>query len=502
MADIKERYARLREHLAGAAHVNAAKALLEWDMETIMPEAAADARADAVAHLSGIAHAKLTSPEYRDVLQPLAELCSSGGVDASDPAHAVILLAEKDYRRASRLPQAFVTELEGLCASSHHVWKRAREQSDWGAFLPNLTRIIAMKKEEARLVGYEKSPYDALLEQFEPGMDAERTSKLLDGIAPTLAMFVRRIGESTVRNDGDWMVAAARDKQETLGRKVVTTLGFDLNGGRIDPTAHPFMTRIHPGDVRLTTRYDEKDLFSSLLSTVHEAGHGMFEQGLPAELYGTPAGEVRSFALHESQSRLWENMVCRSLPFCEWLTGTMQDQYMLAPSPERMYRGLNLVTPSFIRTEADEVTYNLHICLRFRIERDLFEGRLEPADVPEAWNALMQEYLGIVPANAAEGPLQDVHWSAGLFGYFPSYALGNVYAAQLYEAARNDIPELEDGFREGKFADLLAWLRENVHRHASLIDAETVIVRATGHAPSADPFIAYVTRKYGGIYNF
>jgi carboxypeptidase Taq len=504
MADFKARYERLREHLAGAAHVNAAKNLLEWDMETIMPETAADARASAVAHLAGIAHAKLTSPAYRDVLQPLAELRAAGAFEPSDPAYAVIGLAWQDFQRASRLPETFVSELEGLCAASHHVWKKARDKADWGAFLPNLTRIIAMKKEEARLVGYAKSPYDALLEQYEPGMDAERTAALLDGLAHSLANVVSRIRTSGVHDRGPLAIEAQQFLQDMLGRSVVKSLGFDLAGGRIDPTAHPFMTRIHPGDVRLTTRFDEGDALSSLFSTIHEAGHGMFEQGLPAELYGTPAGEVRSFALHESQSRLWENMVGRSRPFCTWLCGQMRHAVPIAnvPSPDAVHRGLNRVVPSFIRTEADEVTYNLHICLRFRIERDLIEGRLDAGDVPEKWNALMNEYLGIVPANAADGALQDVHWSAGLFGYFPSYALGNVYAAQLYEAARRDIPKLEEGFAQGEFADLLAWLRENVHRHASLLDAETVVARASGKPPSADPFTAYVIRKYGDIYGF
>ncbi len=501
MAFADPRYDRLLAFLKDAANINAAKNLLVWDMETIMPEAGADARSGPVSCLEGLAHEKLTSAEYRDLLSPLAELRDAGGIPADDPAYAVVGLAWKNYRREARLPSSFVTELSALCASSHHVWKDAREKKDWAAFLPNLTRIVAMKREEARLVGFTASPYDALLDAFEPGMDAAKTSALLDGIAPPLAALVRRIGASpTDRGPEGTRVAAPLAAQAELNRVFATRLGFDLRGGRIDPTAHPFMTRIHVGDIRICTRYDEADALYALMSTFHEAGHGMFEQGLPSSLYGTPAGEVASFALHESQSRLWENMVCRSLPFCEFLARELGAAGIGAPPAALLHRALNAVAPSFIRTEADEVTYNLHICLRFRIERDLIEGSLDPADVPAAWNALSREYFGIEPEHDADGALQDVHWSAGLFGYFPTYALGNLYAAQLYEAASREIPGLEDGFREGRFADLLAWLRDRVHRHGSLVDAATIVARATGKPPSPVPFLAYVERKYSAIY--
>ena len=261
------------------------------------------------------------------------------------------------------------------------------------------------------------------------------------------------------------------------------------------------MTRLHPGDVRLTTRYDGGHLLDGLYSVIHEAGHGMYEQGLPGELFGTPAGEAPSYGLHESQSRLWENMVGRSLPFCRWLVRHCAGEGIRfdgdVPS---FWRALNAVSPSLVRVDADEVTYNLHICLRFEIERELIEGRLEVADVPAAWNAKVAEYFGLDVPDDALGALQDVHWSGGAFGYFPSYAIGNLYAAQLYAAAERELPGMEDGFARGEFRPLLEWLRDRVHRRGSLATADEIVRDATGSGLSAAPFAAYVERKYGEIY--
>lgn len=502
MHDIDARYARLLTLLKDITRIDAAKNALEWDMETKMPADAGEARGEVIGCLAGLSHAKLTSPEFEDAIAPLHELRERGRLDRTDPGHAVVGLAWKRFDRARRLPSTFVEEREALCASSHHVWAKAREASDWQAFLPNLSRIIAMKREEARLVGYAASPYDALIDEFEPGMDAAALGKVLDDLAGFLAPFVRRIGQARRRPDPSIVrKAMAPRAQEALCAAVAKAMGFDLSGGRIDEAAHPFMTRLHLGDVRLVTRYDPANLLDGLYSIIHEAGHGLYEQGLPAGLYGTPAGEAPSFGLHESQSRLWENMVGRSLPFCRWLLGECALQGAAFGVGEAAFWGaINHVAPSLIRVDADEVTYNLHICLRFRLERDLIEGALDPADAPAAWNAGMRELLGIDVPDDAHGALQDVHWSAGLFGYFPSYAVGNLYAAQLYAAAAEELPGMEDGFADGEFAPLLSWLRENVHRHGSCLGADEIVRQATGSGLDAGPFARYLEEKYAGVY--
>lgn len=501
MTDVDVCYGKLLTLLKGIAHINAAKTALEWDMETKMPAGAADARGAVMGTLASVAHAKLTSAEFEDAITPLIGLHRRGLLAKDDPGHAVIGLAWKQFDRARKLPSAFVSELTSLCVSSHHVWAEARKASDWDAFLPNLTRIIAMKREEAGLVGFAASPYDALIDEFEPGMTSAKVEVVLNDLARFLSGFVRRVAESSIPADPTGAhLALPRSQQESLSRTVATALGFDFDAGRLDEAAHPFMTRFHPGDVRLTTRYDELNLSDCLYSVVHEAGHGMYEQGLPAELYGTPAGEAASFGLHESQSRLWENMVGKSGPFCRWLAETAGRAGVVIGDVRRFHRGINAVTPSLIRVDADEVTYNLHVCLRFGIERDLIEGRLDPKDVPEAWDAGMRELLGVDVPDVAEGALQDVHWSGGAFGYFPSYAIGNLYAAQLFAAAENALPGLEAGFAKGEFAPLLAWLRENVHRHGSCLSAEEIVRNAAGSGLSAEPFKRYVERKFGEIY--
>lgn len=499
--DTDERYARLLALLKDVANVNAAKAALEWDMETKMPAGAGEARGDVIGTLASVAHEKLTSAEFEDAISPLIEQHRRGAFAKSDPAHAVIGLAWKRFDRERKLPSAHVSALASLCASSHHVWSEARAASDWQAFLPNLARIIAMKREEAGHVGYAASPYDALIDEFEPGMTSAKAAAVLDDLGRFLSAFVCRIADAGTPADPDGArVPLPSIQQEALSIAVAREIGFDFSAGRLDTAAHPFMTRLHLGDVRLTTRYDERNLIDCLYSVVHEAGHGMYEQGLPAELYGTPAGEAASFGLHESQSRLWENMVGKSLPFCLWLAEFAGAQGIGIGDARRFHRGLNAVVPSLVRVDADEVTYNLHVCLRFGIERDLIEGRLDPKDVPEAWNEGMRTLLGVEVPTAALGALQDIHWSGGSFGYFPSYAIGNVYAAQLYGAAARALPGLEDGFRKGEFASLLTWLRENVHRHGSCKTAEEIVRDATGAGLSVAPFVAYVERKFGEIY--
>ncbi len=500
MVDVQELYAKLAGKLAEISHLRAASAALEWDTEVMMPEAGSDHRSRIMAYLSGAAHDLSVSTEFADIVCRLKWELGRGLL--SDVQEANVRQALKSYERERRLPGELVRETAEVCSASHHVWMQARKDSDFGKFLPNLERIVALKREEARLVGSAGSPYDALLDSFEPGATAASVAAILDPLRAFLEPFVRRIVASPHQADpAAARVAAPRDLQARLCRLAAETIGFDFRAGRLDVSAHPFTSRLHPGDTRITTRYDESDLLEALTGVIHEAGHGIYEQALPAAEFGAAAGDAASMGLHESQSRLWENLVGRGRPFWDFFLPVLRANGLAAGAdPDALYRGVNAVRPSLIRVEADEATYNLHICLRFEIERELIEGRLQAAALPGVWNARMKQYLGIDVPDDARGVLQDVHWSAGLFGYFPSYALGNLYSAQLYEAAKRDLPGLEDGFRRGEFAPLRAWLNERVHRRGATLTAQEIVRQATGAAPDAACFISYLETKYGEIY--
>ncbi|KPJ84728.1 hypothetical protein AMJ57_05595 [Parcubacteria bacterium SG8_24] len=501
MGEVDTLYARFMELRAEIAYLNSANCVLEWDMETFMPEAAADVRAKVMAHLSGAAHDRAVSPEYGDVLSALKERLDAGRLQGIRAA--TVRKCWKEYERERKLPGEFVRELADLCASSHHVWVRAKDNSDFGAFLPNLQRIVELKRQEAGLVGFVGSPYDALLDVYDPGTTTADVERVFRPLRLFLSDFIRRVVDSPHQPDAALArVSVPVATQELLCRRMAESLGFDFKSGRLDTSVHPFTTRLHPGDVRITTAYKEEDFLDALYSTIHEVGHGIYEQALSREHYGTPVGEAASYGFHESQSRMWENLVGRSRQFWEFYLPCLQHHagLLLGVGPGDIYRAVNIVRPSLIRIEADEVTYNLHICLRFDIERGLIEGEYEPQDLPEVWKGLIREYLGVEVPDDARGVLQDVHWSAGYFGYFPSYALGNLYAAQLYAKAQSDIEGLEDGFREGKFRPLFDWLRDRVWCHGGALEAPELVTRSTGSPPDASHFTSYVERKFGEIY--
>jgi carboxypeptidase Taq len=501
MSATEKNYARLVAILKEAAALAAARNALEWDMETIMPPKGAGQRAEVISCLAEAAHEKVVSPAYAECLESLKEEVAKG--DLTGRQAAVVRRAWKAFERERRLPGEFVRELSNVCAAAHHVWVDARKNSDFRRFLPTLQKIVELKRQAAGLLGYEASPYDALLEDYEPGARVARLGPLFSDMRDFLVPFVRRLTDSGDAPDPAWSrIAAPRSAQERICAYAAQLIGFDMRAGRLDVSAHPFTIRFHPGDVRLTTRYDEADLADALMGAVHEAGHGIYEQNLPAEYFGTAVGESPSYGLHESQSRLWENLVGHGQPFWEFLLPLLRRDGLFDRDigAEQFYRSINAVSPSLIRVSADEVTYNLHICLRFEIERDLIEGRVEPKDLPELWNRKTREYLGIEVPDDAQGVLQDVHWSAGLFGYFPSYTLGNLYSAQLFEAAKRDVPGLEQGFRWGLYRPLLEWLAEKVFVHGGELDAEEVVARATGAPPDARHFVEYVRQKYGAIY--
>ena len=386
----------------------------------------------------------------------------------------------------------------------HEAWIEAREKSDFALFLPWLEKIVALKKEVAERVGYEGAMYNALLDEYEPYARAEEIAPVFAQLKEQLVPLVEQItatGKYPARGvlDQEYPI----EQQELLGQQVLADMGFDMEAGRLDLAVHPFCAGTSRDDVRLTTRYSADWLPGSLFGTIHEAGHGLYEQGLPADAIGTPAGASVSLGIHESQSRLWENMVGRSKAFWTHYLPKLRalfPQQLSAVDLDAFYAAVNQVEPSLIRVEADEVTYNLHILLRFELECDLIEGRVAVAELPEVWNERMEQYLGIRPPDDALGVLQDTHWSCGLLGYFPTYTLGNLYAAQFFHQAHQDLPDLEAQIAQGELGPLKTWLNEKIHARGARATASELVEEVTGAKLSADYFIDYLWEKFGALY--
>ncbi len=492
-------YQRVMARAGELADLESANALMGWDQETFMPPAGVSGRASVSATLAGLAHEKLTDPALGDDLSRLAG--SNGEMD--EDARAQLKELTRLRERAVKMPAALVRTLAETQSVATSKWAEARAAKDYPSFAPYLEKIFALKKEEAEAIGYEEEPYEALLDEYEPGAKVADIARRLAEVRDFLVPLVARIKESGVEPDtgilaGPYDAAA----QEVFGKEVVAAMGFDLKAGRLDVSEHPFTSGIHLGDVRLTTRYKD-DLSVGLFGTMHEGGHGIYEQNLPEDRRRTPLGASTSLGIHESQSRLWENQVGRGRPFwVHWFPRLAQlfPAQVGNTSLDDFYRAVNTVKPSFIRIEADEVTYNLHIVLRFEIERGLMSGALAVRDLPEIWNTKFEEYLGLVPPSPDLGVMQDIHWAFGLVGYFPTYTLGNVYSAQLYDAAKRDIPGLEDGIAKGDLLPLKEWMVNNVHRWGRRYDADELIEVATGQPATVEPFTRYLNSKYGEIY--
>lgn len=501
MSDVESLFARLRERLEEMSHLSVAQNVLHYDMETVMPEGGAEARGATMAYLAGAAHDKLVSEEFGEIVTALKEELDRGNLDEFQSA--VVRDAWRDYNLETRLPGSLVRKLKKAETATQHAWEQGKKADDSTAVMPHLTRLVDLHRIKAKLLADDGvSPYDALLDTFEPGMTGERIERVFAPLRSFLSDLVRRIGESPSGPPPDaGLIAMDIESQQRLNREIAEMLGYDFTVGRMDRSAHPFTSRLHPGDTRITTRYDESDYYSSLSAVIHEAGHAMYEQGMPTAFFWAGPGNIRSLGIHESQSRLWENMVGRSREFIRFLWSRLSSTMIVdGVGPEKLYRGVNTVQPSLIRVEADEVTYNLHVCLRFELERALIEGRLEVADLRDAWRAKMRDYLGIEVPGDFSGFLQDVHWPCGYFGYFPTYTIGNLYSAQIWNAVKRDLPDVERGFRDGEFRPLLAWLRENIHAHAAMIEADEVVRRATGSGLDGTDWMRYIDRKYSEIY--
>jgi carboxypeptidase Taq len=495
-----DKLARLKTMLAEIADLEAVSRLLGWDQQVNLPAAAAETRGRQLAALARISHGLSTAPELGRLVESLRPLADSLDPDSDDAR--LIRVAARDFEKDARVPVEFVAELEQATAVAFSAWAEARAGSDFSLFRPHLEKIVGLKR---RYIGFfppADHPYDLLLDDFDSGLKTAEVQAVFAVLRPAQSALVRPLAGRGAADDSFLHGSFDEARQIEFGRAAITAFGFDWSRGRQDRSAHPFSDGFGGGDTRITTRVDPHSLGECLFSLLHESGHALYDQGLPPEIERGALGRNLSLAVHESQSRLWENLVGRSLPFWEHFYPRLQAAFpQLASVPlGRFHRGINKVEPSLIRTDADEATYNLHVMLRFELELALLEGTLAVRDLPEAWNERMREYLGIVPPDDARGVLQDVHWSAGLLGYFPTYALGNLISVQLWEAARRDLPDLDSRIRAGSFADLLAWLREKVHRHGRKFTSQELVRRITGSPIDPQPYLRYLERKFGGLY--
>jgi carboxypeptidase Taq len=501
---MEENMKQLKGRLAEIADLGGASSLLGWDQETYMPPGATEDRSMQLATLNRIIHEKLTSDEIGELIDKLKPEMSSLDPD-SDEAR-LVKNVNREYEKQRKVPSDWVAEFSRATSIAQESWKKARQKSDFALFQNDLTNVLELRRQYAQFFVPYDHIYDPLLDDFEPGMKTAYVKKVFDELRPKQVQLVQAIMDSPHPVD-DLILHQDFDlqKQWDFGLEVIEAFGFDLERGRQDKSTHPFTTSFGSNDVRITTRLKSDFLSIGLFGTLHEAGHGMYEQGFSPNLSRTPLADGASLSIHESQSRMWENLVGRSRPFWIGFYPRLQEYFpdqLGEVDLESFYHAINKVERSLIRTEADEATYNLHIMLRFELELALMEELLDVADLPEVWNAKMEDYLGIRPTNDAEGVLQDIHWSFGIFGYFSTYCLGNLVASMFWEKILSDIPDLEQQFESGKLEALLNWLKENILKHGAKFEPAELIQRVTGSELTADPYVQYLNTKFGDIYRF
>jgi carboxypeptidase Taq len=486
--------------MARLADIRNTLALMQWDQETYMPVKGADFRARQIATLSEMAHELATSEKLEELLNSLKE---ASGLNETERKN--ILLNATDLEKQKKYSSAFVRRMSETVSRSFNAWIKAKNENRFSLFEKELDELILLKREETQIVGFAAHPYDALLDEFEKGCTVNLLDRVFADLQPKLKDITNRIKQRKQVDDLFLHRSYDRQKQWDFGMNIIRGLGFDFDAGRQDLSAHPFTTSFNKNDVRITTRISENDFKNMTWSCIHETGHALYEQGLPESEYGLPSGEFASLGIHESQSRLWENHVGRSREFWEFQYPALRDLFPEALhdiSAEQFYSAINIVKPSLIRTEADEVTYHFHVMIRYGIEKKLIAGELNSRDIPACWNEQYQQYLDVRVPDDQHGCLQDVHWSHGSFGYFPTYSLGSFYAAQFYRQARKELPGLDRDMESGKTADLLGWLRQRVHAHGRTYNSEALCEKATGETLKVQYFLDYLLDKYGKIYQF
>ena len=495
-------FTELLEILGTVADLSSAAGVLHWDQETYMPAGGATDRALALATLSRLSHELFVQSRVGELLSRLEEKTRELPYDSFEAS--LVRVTRRHYDRAVKVPSKLVAELAEASSLATSVWARAKADNDFRAFAPYLERNVRLVRQMADHLGYAEHPYDALLDQYEPGMKLSDIEPLFVELKAHLVPLVKAIvARADAVDDSILHQPYDEARQWELTVEALRAIGYDFNRGRQDRSPHPFTIDFGPGDVRVTTRIDPNDFTSALFSTIHEGGHALYAQGIPESLRRTPLFNGASLGVHESQSRLWENVVGRSREFWRFFLPKAQalfPEQLGRADVETVYRAVNRSRPGEIRTEADEVTYNLHIFLRLELENDLLEGRLAVADLPDAWNAKMEAYLGLRPRDDAHGVLQDIHWSHGSIGYFPTYTLGNILSVQFFEQACRERPEIPQAIERGDFLPLLSWLREKIHVHGAKLTPKELVERVTGGPIRIEPYVNYLKRKYWELY--
>jgi carboxypeptidase Taq len=498
---MQEQFGKLKELVAEVADINHSLGLLGWDQQVFMPSGGAEERGYMMGTLGKIAHEKFTSDEMGKLLDDLKKHLPELDPDSNE--YRVISVTARDYEKSTCVPSEFIAEQAQVISLAQQAWMEARAKSDFSIFRPHLEKVVELSQRFVTFFPPAEHPYDTLFDTYEPGMKTSDVKAIFEGLRLEQVELLRAIGERPQIEDGFMHLAYDEKSMWEFSAEIASAFGYDWKRGRQDPTAHPFCQGIGPDDVRITSRWVPDLPFGLLFGTMHETGHALYEQGVSHTWSRTALEGGASYAIHESQSRMWENLVGRSHAFWEYFYPRLQERFKTQlgnVSLEQFYRAINKVQPSFIRVEADEATYNLHIMLRLEMEIAMLEGSVIIKDLPEIWNAKMHDYLGIVPPNDAKGVLQDIHWSGGMLGYFSTYALGNLISAQLWEKFKSTNPQLDDQLRCGDFSSLLGWLRENIHQYGRKYQPQELVERVTGSRIDPAPYVRYLQTKYGEIY--
>jgi carboxypeptidase Taq len=499
-ANTKQLYEEYREHMRRLADIRAALALMQWDQETYLPAKGAGFRAQQIATLSETAHELATSNKLGSLLETLE---NASGLNEKEMKN--ISLNTEDFARQKKYPAAFVRKMSETVSKSFNAWNLAKKGNRFSLFEKELAELVVLKKEETEILGYADHPYDALMDEFEKGCTVKLVDKIFGNMLPKLREILEKIQVAMTPEDSFLFKSFDKKKQWDFGMRIIAELGFDFEAGRQDLSSHPFSTSFNKYDVRITTRIDEHDFSSMLFSCIHETGHALYEQGLPESEYGLPSGEFASLGIHESQSRLWENHVGRSRAFWKFHYPLAVEEFpesFKGISEETFYKAVNKVTPSLIRTESDELTYHFHVMIRYEIEKMLITGDLKTADIPACWNEKYKKWLGVDVPDDQRGCLQDVHWSHGSFGYFPTYSLGSFYAAQFFASASKNDLQMQDKMEKGNTTGLLQWLKQRIHASGRIWNSEEICKKATGEPLNVQFFLDYLLDKYGKIYEF
>lgn len=501
----QKQYDKLHAISRSARTLEGISSLLDWDHETYMPADATNIRGDQLKEMAGLIHQKKTSRQFVNALGKLIDI-DSGHVIAQqlpDQKKAALREWRRDYMIAKALPKRFVGDFAKLTSQAISVWRYAKTNDAFKQFAPYLEKIVNMARRKADYLKYKEHPYDALLDLYEPHLTTNEVAALFGNLRQSISPLLKRILAAKQLDNSFLFGEFPQEQQLQFGHQILKTMHYDLAKGRLDLSAHPFSSAAHPTDSRITTRIHPTSLMSNIFAVIHEAGHALYEMGLPVEEYGTPLGDARSLGVHESQSRFWETLIGHSKPFWKHFLPLLQQQFngkLDHVTLETFHKAINRVSPSLIRIEADETTYPFHVILRFELERSLIEGSLKVRQLPEAWNAKMQELLHVAPKTNKEGCLQDIHWSMGAFGYFPTYALGTMYAAHLFTAFAKKHPDWEQRVANGELGFIKEWLSHAVYQHGKRYSSKELMEKATGKPFTADAFVEYLTKKYSELY--